>query len=238
MKFSYKIINATEEEENNIDLIISYIVDYYNEKIDIEKLKQIEIVDKLDNDSSGRSIRDKIILPRKYGLEGIAEIKDILSEKERNIKLKMLIGTIYHELWHVSTWSKYEDMYEYVLDEENSEIFIAYAYMYWIEYIANKETVFIKAPEIMKEFCENFVHTKWHRIEYGYSYFIKALPYYLIRSQYLNIFENLTKKIESDELRKAVYDFDNISKCLLNDTNMKDIKKADIIKKMIEELFA
>ncbi len=238
MKFSYNIINATEEEENSINLIISYIADNYNKKIDIEKLKQIEVVDKLDNNSSGRSIRDKIILPRKYGLEGIEEIKDLLSEKERNIKLKILIGTIYHELWHVSTWHKYEAMYEYVLDEENSEIFVAYAYMYWIEYIANIETVFIKVPERMREFCVNFVYTEWYKMEYGYSHFIKALPYYLIRSQYLNLFEDLTQKIECDELRKAVYDFDNTSKCLLNNTNIDDIKKADIIKNLIEELFA
>ena len=35
MKFSYNIINATEEEENSINLIISYIADNYNKKIDI-----------------------------------------------------------------------------------------------------------------------------------------------------------------------------------------------------------
>ena len=51
MKFSYNIINATEEEENSINLIISYIADNYNKKIDIEKLKQIEVVDKLDPES-------------------------------------------------------------------------------------------------------------------------------------------------------------------------------------------
>lgn len=237
MEFSYKITNATKEEEDNIHAIISYIADNYNEKIDIEKLKQIEVVDKLDNDSSGRSIRDKIILPRKYGLDGIGNIKDISIEKEINLKLKTFIGTIYHELWHVSTWNKYKDMYEYVLNEETADVYKTFAYLYWIEYIANGETVFMKVPEIMKEFCENFVYTKWHKMEYGYFHFIKALPYYLIRSQYLKIFKELTQKIVSDELRKVVYDFDSISKRLLNDTNMEDIRKADIIKNMIEELF-
>lgn len=173
MNFSYYVINATKEEENIINLIVSYIVDNYNEKIDIDKLNQIEVVDKLDNDSSGRSIRDKIILPRKYGLDGVENIKDISMEKETNLKLKMLIGTIYHELWHITTWSEYKIMYEYVLNEKESEIYTAYAYMYWIEYVANMETVFIEVPEVMKEFCENFVLRKWHKIEYGYSYFIK-----------------------------------------------------------------
>ncbi len=74
MKFFNNVLNATEEEENNINLISSYIADNYNEKIDIEKLKQIEVV---DNDSSGRSIRDKIILPRKYGLDGITKTSHI-----------------------------------------------------------------------------------------------------------------------------------------------------------------
>lgn len=194
MELSYNIINATKAEEDNIDLIISYIIDNYNDKINIEKLKQIEVVDKLDNDSSGRSIRDKIILPRKYGLDGIENLKDIIIEKETNSKLKMLISTIYHELWHVSTWNKYEVMYEYVLDEQNTDTYTAFAYMYWIEYIAHVETIFMEVPDIMKEFCKNFAREKWHRIEYGYSYFIKALPYYLIRSQYLNIFDELTKK--------------------------------------------
>ena len=66
----------------------------------------------MSNGSSGKSIRDKIILSRKYSMEGIEQIKDILFEKERNIKLKILIGTIYRELWYVSKWNKYEAMYE------------------------------------------------------------------------------------------------------------------------------
>ncbi len=238
MNFSYKVINATKQEENIINSIIYYIVGNYGKKIDINKLCQIEVVEKLDNDSSGRSIRDKIILPRKYGLEGIENIKDIIAEKETNSKLKMLIATIYHELWHISTWSKYETMYEYVLNKKESEIYTAYAYMYWIEYVAQVETVFMEVPKVMKEFCVNFVLKKWHKIEYGYSYFIKALPYYLSRSQYLSIFDELTPKMLSNELRQAVYDFDNKSKLLLHNANMTDIEKANDIKCMIEELFS
>lgn len=61
---------------------MEFISKNYNKMIDIEKLRVIEIVDKLDNDSSGRSIKDKIILPRKYVLEGV-ECK----EKFRSINL-------------------------------------------------------------------------------------------------------------------------------------------------------
>ena len=106
MNFLYKITNATQEEENIINDIIKFIFNNYSDKININELKIIEVVDKLDNDSSGRSIRDKIILPRKNGLENIKYKHGILDDKNINSKLKMLISTIYHELWHVSTWEK------------------------------------------------------------------------------------------------------------------------------------
>lgn len=236
MEYTYKIINGTKEEEKIIHGIISFILNEYPEKIDISKLKTIEVVDKLDNDSSGRSIRDKIILPRKYGLEKMQLEGSVSKDKLIDSKLNMLVGTIYHELWHISTWDKYKYMYEFVLDENNDDI-IAFAYMYWIEYVAHEETIFMEDTDVTKEFCENFVRKKWHRIEYGYSYFIKALPYYLIRSNYLGIFDELTKEIVCIELRTAVYEFNETSKQLIQKNNMQDVDKALVIKDMIENLF-
>ena len=179
-----KIINGTKEEEKIINCIINFISKEYAEKLNINRLKIIEVVDELDNDSSGRSIRDKIILPRKYGLENIRIEGDISKDNLIDSELGMLISTIYHELWHISTWDEYEEMNEYVLDGKNSDFFTSYAYMYWLEYLGHIETVFMENTDVMKEFCENFVHIQWHKIEYGYSYFIKALPYYLVRSNY------------------------------------------------------
>ncbi len=219
-------------------MVVSFIADNFFEKLNIDKLHYIEIVDRLENNSSGKSIKDKIILPRKYGLEGIRNFADVSMEREKNIKLKMLIGTIYHELWHVSTWDKYKTMYEYVLNKKVPDIYTAYGYMYWIEYIAHTETIFMEAPELMREFCNKFVEKSWHKMEDKYSYFIKALPYYLIRSQYLNVFDEFTKNIIPNELRQAVYDFDRRSKELLHNRFMDDIEKADKIKSMIEQLFA
>lgn len=93
-------------------------------------MRVIEIVDELDNDSRGRSIKDKIILPRKYGLEGVV-CKEKISDYELvDNQLKMLISTIFHELWHVTTWEKYEKMYQYVLDETSEDIYLVFAYMY------------------------------------------------------------------------------------------------------------
>ena len=69
-----------------------------------------------------------------------------------------------------------------------------------------------------------------------YSYFIKALPYYLIRSQHLNLYDELTQEIASSKLRQVVYDFDYKSKLLLHNSNMDDIEKANDIKSMIEGL--
>ena len=236
MEYTYKIINGTKEEEKIIHGIISFILNEYPEKIDICKLKIIEVVDKLDNDSSGRGIRNKIILPRKYGLEKIQLEGSVSRDKLIDSKLNMLVGTIYHELWHVSTWDKYKDMYEFVLDE-NSDDILAFAYMYWIEYVAHVETASMEDTGVAKEFCKNFVRKKWHKIEYGYSYFIKALPYYLVRSNYLGMFDELTKEIMCNELRTTVYEFDEKSKQLIENSNMQEADKANIIKDMIEKLF-
>lgn len=237
MEYTYRIIAGTAEEKKIIDSIIDYILREYPENINIDKLKNIEIVDKLNNDSSGRSIRDKILLSRKHALEGVKFSENIKKDKEIDSSLQMLIGTIYHELWHITTWKKYEFMYEYVLNEENSDIYTAFAYMYWIEYVAHIETVFMENAVVMKKFCEDFVCKKWHRIEGGYSYFVKALPYYLVRSNFLKIFEDSTRKIVSDELRAAVYEFDKVSKELNRNDEMQEIDKANVIKEMIVKLF-
>lgn len=237
MEHTYRIISGTEEEKKIINSVIDYILKEYPENINIDKLKTIEIVDALDNDSSGRSIRDKILLPRKYALDGIKFNGSIENSEATDSNLQMLIGTIYHELWHITTWMKYEFMYEYVLDEQNSDVYTAFAYMYWIEYVAHMETVFMENVDVVKKFCEDFVCKKWHRIEYGYSYFVKALPYYLVRAEFLEIFEELTRKIVCDELRMAVYEFAKVSKELFQNDEIQEINKANIIKEMIVKLF-
>ena len=102
--------------------------------------------------------------------------------------------------------------------------------------MAHVETVFMELPEVMRKFCTDFVYRKWQSTYEEYSYFIKALPYYLIRSQYLNLYDELTQEIVSNKLRKAVYDFDCKSKLLLHNSDMDDIEKANDIKSIIEEL--
>lgn len=233
MKNAYEILNGTKDEEQTINNIIKLIEERYSEKICISRLKKIEIVDKLDYGSSGRSLVDKIILSRKNGLDGVYFENEI---PVNNIKLRMLISTIYHELWHISTWKDYEDMYGYIVNCEKGDLVIAYAYMYWIEYIAHVETVFMEVPEIMNKFCNNFVSKKWSELEYGYSYFIKELPYYLIRSQYLNIFDDLTKEIRNNELKDTVFIFDKESKHLLHNNKISDREKANVIADLIVKL--
>lgn len=234
---SYEIMNATRQEQTVIKNIIEFIGRNYGGKVDIRKLHIIEVVNGLDNDSSGRSMKDKIILPRKFGLEGVKWEGVISHLESTDQQLKMLIGTVYHELWHITTWEKYESMYQYVLEEKSEDIYLVYAYMYWIEYIAHIETVFMEIDEIMKVFCNNFVQKNWHKIDCGYSYFIKGLPYYLVRANHLNVFDELTKKIKCRELREATYDFDSESKQLFNNKKYTDIEKAQIIREKIKCLF-
>ena len=117
--FICNIINATKAEEKIIENIINYIQVKYSDKLIVEKLKEIEIVDKLSGDASGRTVREKIFLSRQNGLDVLENKSYQKSNMFSNIDVKKLISIIYHELWHVNTWDKYEDMYEYVLDENN-----------------------------------------------------------------------------------------------------------------------
>ena len=231
----YYIINANETEKEIINNIIKYIQHCYSHKLKIESLNGIEVVDKLSGGASGRAFRDKMFLARENGL-------NVLKYKNYNKpgiilddELKDVISTIYHELWHISTWKKYEYMYESVLNDNIDDI-TAYAYMYWIEYIGHLETVFMEVPKKAQEFCQSFSCAKWEKDQSHYIYFVKSLPYYLARSQYLGIFEELTIKIECKELKEAVYEFDYTSKQLLGNEYMDDIQKANIIKEKINKL--
>ena len=52
MNMAYEILNGTKNEEHIINNIIKLIESRYSEKIYINRLKKIEIVDKLDYGSS------------------------------------------------------------------------------------------------------------------------------------------------------------------------------------------
>lgn len=236
MSYNYKILNATKEEEVLISEIISYIIEKYSES-NISNLREINVVDKLEGGSTARCEKNRIILARNNGLNNIKNCTDIETDINSNDWLHMLVSSIYHELWHVNTWERYKEMYEYVSNSKSADVFTSFAYVYWIEYIAHIETIHMENQKVMMEFCENFVDKRWDRVEYGYSYFIKALPYYIVRAQYLNVFEQLTDRIISDELRHAVKNFSNTSHELLRAKKMTDIEKAKKIEAMIRELF-
>ena len=229
---TYEIINGTKEENRLIKDVLNYISDNFFDKLNVYKLRRIEVVDELENGSGGRAIRDKIILPRKNGLDRIQCSENIRANKENDAGLRSLISIVYHELWHVDTWEKYESMYEYVLSVEKKDMRLSYAYMYWIEYLANKYTVFMDDIKEIKEFCEKVIYMKWNDVDFDYSYFIKSLPYFLIESQYLNIYDKLLKHLRID-LRNVVLEFDKMSKYLLFNEEMDDMEKASNIKELI-----
>ncbi len=234
----YEIINASVQEKEFLDKMFKYINDNYSNKLNVEKLRKVEIVNELSGGSSGRAICDKIILSRKNGLDRVNSLCQGELDINNDVLLRDLVSTIYHELWHVSTWDKFEYLYEYVMDEKNEDWNTVLAYLYWIEYLAHVETVFMEVPEVMRKFCKGFVYREWKNTYDEYSYFIKALPYYLIRSQYLSLYDELTQHIIPNELRQAAYDFGCKSKFLLHDNDMDDIEKANYIKSMIVGLLA
>lgn len=237
MKMWYEIVNANSKEKQFIQKSIEFIQKNYSDKIHVEELRKVEITDSLPNSSSGKAYYDKIILSRKNGLEALEHIGKIDIDKIIEGEDRVLFSTIYHELWHVCTWKKYFSLYESALKDGEENPYKAAASVFWLEYIAHKETVFMEVKEIMRQFCIDFSNQNWEEQDGGYSYFIKALPYYIVRSQYMGLFEELTEKISCKELKEAVYKFALLSRELYEQTEKSDIEKRDCIEEQIVKLF-
>lgn len=237
MKMWYEIVNANSKEREFIQKSIEFIRKNYSDKVHVEELRKVEIADSLPNSSSGRTYGDKIILSRKNGLEMLEHIEKIDIDKIIEGEDRVLFSTIYHELWHVSTWKQYLSLYESVLKDGEHDLYKAFASQFWIEYISHKETVFIESQDVMKQFCIIFSQKRWENMDDGYFYFMKSLPYYIVRSQYMGMFEKLTEKISCKELKEAVYKFALLSQELYEQTEKSDIEKRDCIEKQIVKLF-
>lgn len=234
----YQIINSTKEESKFIDNVIQYISQEYNDRINMNELQEIEVVDCLSNGASGRSIEHKIFLSRINGLNDVKlDCEKVQDEIESNHSLKMLVSTIYHELWHVSTWDEYREIYEYIL-RDDKDIYTALAYRYWIEYIAHVETIFMEDYQIMLKFCNDFSTTRWEQMNGGYSDYINGLPYFLVRSHYMNKYQELIECIYSKELRKYTEIFNTVSEEPFQNKDITDIEKIKIIEELeVEKLF-
>ena len=237
MKMWYEIVNANSKEKEFIQKSIEFIQKNYSDKIHVEELRKVEIADSLSNNSSGRTYGDKIILSRKNGLERLEHIEKIDIDKIIEGEDRVLFSTIYHELWHVSTWKQYYSLYESVFKDGEKNPYKAVASQFWIEYTSHKETVFAESQDVMKQFCIIFSQKRWENMDDGYFYFVKALPYYIVRSQYMGMFEEMTEKISCKELKEAVYKFALLSQELYEKTEKSDIEKRDCIEKQIVKLF-
>ena len=236
MLIKYDVINATQKENNIINTILQYIYDNYSEKFCFDRLKRLEVIDELTCEASGECQRDTIKISRKDGLNEIGSIKNIDVDIKENRKIKILVSTIYHELWHISTWTQYEEMYEYAMKPEDADMYVMISYIYWIEYIAHKETVFMECDTVMRDYCQAFVTKQWQKIDYGYLLFIKALPYYIVRSQYLKIYEDLTEEIKSTKLKAVVKDFGRTSEKIYGNQELSVLEKAKVIENMIRDI--
>lgn len=206
-----------------------------NNKISIDSLNIIEIVDKLDNYSSARVEEHKIFLARTYGLNDITHKSNIETHINSDHKLKRQISTIYHELWHISTWKKHQELYNSFFNPKN--IYAYYACHYWIEYIAHIETVFMEDFQTMLQFCRSFSNTRWEENSDSYSQFFYRLPYYLVRSAFIHEYKNMTQNLNSPELRAITQDFYYASKELYKSNLMTPLQKAEAIEEMIKKFF-
>ena len=228
-----EIINASVKEEEFIRETFELIAERYSGKVKFSNLESVEVVDELSGDSSGRAIRRKLFLSRKNGLE---LLNGLNYDEINDDRLKDMIATIYHELWHVPTYDKYQNMYETVLDDQ-TDIYLALAYRYWIEYIAHMHTGFMEVTENMKNFCDSFVKEEWQDTPENLLKLHIYLPYYIARAQILGRFEKDIKKIKSEKLRAIVCRIKKKSCELMKNKSMSEQQKALVIRDEIRKIW-
>lgn len=233
-----KYINATNAEKCLIEKVLQFIKRRFPNQYDYKLLHYIKIEDELANNSSAQTREHTIIISRKNGISDVYfEEKEILeSHIYKDKKLHVVVSTIYHELWHVNTWKKYQKLYDYVLDE-SSDIIKALAYRYWIEYVSHIETVCLEEEGCMKQFCLGFVNTRWAKIECGYQEMLINLPYFLCRAHYLGIYANCLNQIESNIILEIVKSINDITEELLNNQIMSESEKANVIYKEFQKIY-
>lgn len=200
------LYNYSSMSDKNVELlknILREIIDE-NKNLDFTKVKQIEIVNKLENISSdGKFENDVIILP-------MDKIESYIKCENINI----IKSTIYHELCHAHLKTKLPFIHELSQKYIKEENYVKYfTIMVYIEYITHLMSVKYENKIIITNFLKSVNNIKWNfNNEESKIWYIKCLPYVLARTkekvEYLNIIDNKEFKDNCNEAKEIFNKFD------------------------------
>jgi len=197
-----KINNEAKMMEEYIvklqDLINNLISN--NTELNLRDLKEIKVVNNLENKSSdGRFENDTILLPR-----------DNIENYIKNEEYNTIESTIYHEFCHVDLKSRLPQLHDLSEKYKNDKNYIKYfTIMVYIEYIAHIMSLKYETEEIIKRFLSSINNRKWNfNDEISRIYFIKYVPYVLGRInnnfEYIDIIRSNEFKIRIAEVKEII----------------------------------
>lgn len=202
-----------EELDKFLNEVVEYVLQIYGDELNLTRLDEIELVDKDEfaYETDGKIFEDGrkvVVTSRLYEQLPNYDIEKL----ENNLIFKSIIGTLHHELIHISDWCMYPDIYKHAFEMEEARKFLPA--LFWLEYIAEMRSFKEKSDEAVK-FCEGVANGTWNAYEFNYEttkqtnffYLLKVLPYFIVRKKYIENDESRLE-IKNPLLQQFVHDLD------------------------------
>lgn len=168
--------------------VVEYTLDIFGEKLVINTLQSIELVDIKDfSYNTDVKICDEgkkiIVTSRLY--EKLPTLK--LEELAGNADFKMIVNTMFHEMGHVTDMAFMLNLYSTA--ENMDDIKAMVTSVFWLEYLAEKRSS-IEGLVNHSDYCDDFASRKWESYKFdmenvsesNFYYLNKALSYFMART--------------------------------------------------------
>lgn len=213
-----------------IKKVVKRILNDNAQQLNLVSLEEIELLNKSEFTylSDAKTLEGgKIVLSsRLFELLPTYNLKLL----KNNNDYKMLVGTLYHEMIHISDMKLLPNLYKCVIDNNNLTRFLVA--LFWIEYLTEKMSCgYIDVD--YSEACTEFSKSNWecnmsdlysNYNQSNFFYLTKYIPYFMARTRdyskrkiYLNMMNNdlLKDYIEALgmelELLESIERFDDVS---------------------------
>lgn len=194
-------------------------------QLNLETLKEIELLnkDEFSYMSDAKTLEGcKIVLSsRLFELLPTYNLKLL----KKNNDYKMLVGTLIHEMIHISDMKLLPNLYKCVIENKNMNWFLVA--LFWIEYLTEKMSCeYIDVD--YTDACAEFSNLNWecnmcdlysNYNESNFFYLTKYIPYFMARTRdyskrkiYLNIMNNDLLKDYIEELGAELELLDSIKR--------------------------
>jgi len=191
--------------------LFDYVITRYGNGLELSKLKSIEMVKSLSNESDGRMIDEKSIQisSRLYKHLPTLDVSDL----HYNDTFKIIVKTFYHELCHISEISVMPQIHQYGFSQEGINFMVA---LFWIEYIVERKSYAI-INLYDNKLCTDVAKNRWNisKLNYdeadcsNYFYLTKVLPYVIARIQVDGSANTYIKTIKNPIVQSMVYELNN-----------------------------